>query len=525
MTKFRDEGLAVLSGALLASSFPKIGHWTVAWIALAPLLVALAGADGRRGLRLGFLTGAVSSLGILYWTSLVVTQYGGLRLPVGIAVMTALGLAVALFPALFGWIVGRWARSPLGPGAAVLLAPLAWVATELLRNRTFFEFPWCLLGYSQAGNPLFIQTARFGAVYAVSFLVALGGAGLALLVVEPARRRRRAGALAVLLLVSAAAVDGIRQLARAVPETGRVRVGLVQARILQDEKWDDLLAERNVAEHITLTRKAVDAGAAFVVWPESAVPYVYDDTPEIARRLRELARSEGVALLFGNDDRDDASGGGDRFFVGAKLLSPEGRLTYRYHKIHLVPFGEYVPLQPLFTLGGRYAAKLVQQVSDFSAGSEWSLAERRGTHRVGAFICYEDIFPELVRGFSRGGAELLVNITNDAWYGRTSAPYQHLDMAVFRAVENGKYLVRAANTGVTAVIDPRGRVLERTALFDRTVLVRDVPFVAGETFYVRHGDVFAWGCLAAAAALTAGTFVGARRAARLRPLRDRRALC
>ncbi len=505
--------MAALSGALLALSFPKLGHWVVAWIALAPLLVALAGGGGRRGLRLGYITGAVSAVGILYWTSLVVTQYGGLSLPAGVAVMGALCLAVALFPALFGWMVGRWAAA-FGPGA-VLLAPVAWVGTEILRNRTFFEFPWCLLGYSQAPNPLFIQSARLGGVYAVSFVVAAAGAGLAFLVVETAPRRRRVGLVGVVILLAAAGADGLRQMAISPAETGRVRVGLVQARILQDEKWDESLAGQNVDEHVALTRKAVSEGARFVVWPESAVPYVYDDAPFVARRLQELVRSDGIALLFGNDDRDDVSGGGDRYFVGAKMLDPDGALVYRYHKIHLVPFGEYVPMQPLFTFGGRYAAKLVRKVSDFTPGSDWSLATVAG-HPVGAFICYEDIFPELVRRFSGEGAELLVNITNDAWYGRTSAPYQHLDMAVFRAVENERYLVRAANTGITAVVDPRGRVLARTALFERTVLVQDVPFVSGETLYVRMGDLFAWACLAGAAGLTAATF-RARRDGRTQP--------
>jgi apolipoprotein N-acyltransferase len=209
-----------------------------------------------------------------------------------------------------------------------------------------------------------------------------------------------------------------------------------------------------------------------------------------------------VALLFGNDDREAGDGRGLRVFVGAKLLSPAGELAYRYHKIHLVPFGEYVPMQPLLTLGGRVAAKLVQQVADFTPGQSLSLAPVDG-HLAGAFICYEAIFPELVRGFSAGGADLLVNITNDAWYGRTSAPHQHLAMAAFRAVENGKYLVRAANTGITAVIDPRGRIVEQTPLFERTVLVRDVAWVPGRTFYVRHGDVFAWTCLGLTGAMAA----------------------
>jgi apolipoprotein N-acyltransferase len=187
------------------------------------------------------------------------------------------------------------------------------------------------------------------------------------------------------------------------------------------------------------------------------------------------------------------------------MVDPEGRLAYRYHKIRLVPFGEYVPLKPLLTLGGRYGAKLVRQVADFTPGREHTLAAVDG-HRLGAFICYEAIFPDLVRHFAAGGAELLVNVTNDGWYGRTSAPHQHLSMALFRAVENGRYLVRAANTGISAVVDTRGRVVARTELFEATALVRDVPLLGEATFYARHGDVFAWTCAALALGLTGAAF-------------------
>jgi apolipoprotein N-acyltransferase len=190
--------------------------------------------------------------------------------------------------------------------------------------------------------------------------------------------------------------------------------------------------------------------------------------------------------------------------VGAKLLDPSGEVVERYRKIRLVPFGEYVPLQPLFTVGGRYVAKLVREVSDFSPGTEATtgLVDR---HRIGGYICYEAIFPDLVRRFTVEGAELLVNVTNDAWYGTTSAPHQHLAMAAFRAIENRRYLVRAANTGVTAIVDPRGRILEPTRLFDTTVVVREVPFVAETTFYTRHGNVFVQACAALALALVAAT--------------------
>jgi apolipoprotein N-acyltransferase len=187
------------------------------------------------------------------------------------------------------------------------------------------------------------------------------------------------------------------------------------------------------------------------------------------------------------------------------MLTPEGEVVYRYHKMQLVPFGEYVPLQPLLTLGGRVVAKVVQQVADFTPGREATVAEADG-RRLGTFICYEAIFPHLVRRFTAQGAELLVNITNDAWYGRTSAPHQHLAMTVFRAVENQRYLVRAANTGIPAVVDPRGRVVASTALFDRTVLVREVGLLAGRTFYSRYGDVFAWSCLAATLGITLAGF-------------------
>ena len=267
-------------------------------------------------------------------------------------------------------------------------------------------------------------------------------------------------------------------------------------------------ASANVGRHLQLTEKAADAGARLVVWPESAVPFLFDEDPALAAPPAGRGAAAGDLPLLRQRRPRAPLPGERRIYVGAKLLDPSGELVARYHKIRLVPFGEYVPLQPLFTLGGRFAAKLVQEVSDFTPGTEAITGVVDG-HRVGGFICYEAIFPSLVRRFAAGGAELLVNVTNDAWYGTTSAPHQHLAMAAFRAIENRRYLVRAANTGITAVVDPRGRVLEPTRLFDTTVLVREVPFVAETTFYTRHGNVFAQACAAMALALVAATFAPA----------------
>jgi apolipoprotein N-acyltransferase len=498
----RAEALAIASGILLALSFPKFGHGLVAWFALVPLFVALAGARSTgHGFRLGYLTGAVSSLGIVYWTSLVVVQYGGLSMPMGIAVMVLLCLALALFPCLLGWVVAFWART-WGP-AALLAAPVAWVGMEILRAHTLFNFAWCLLGYSQHAHLPMIQVARFGAVYAVSFVVASASAAIAYAIVETRRGPRLRALAAGALLVAAVAADGFGRLQAPIPESGRLAVGLVQAAIAQDDKWDPDEAWTNFGHHVALTREAAARGARLVVWPESALPWLYDRNPAVAAQLQSLTRELGVHLLFGNDDRDDGEGRRGRIWVGAKMLTPGGDIALRYHKMRLVPFGEYVPVESVLTLGGRYSARVVDAVGAFTPGTEYAIGEAEG-RRLGVTICYEAIFPDLLREFTVRGADLLVNITNDAWYGRTSAPHQHFAMAVFRAVENGKYLVRAANTGITAVVDPRGRVLERTELFERRALVREVPIVPGLTFYARRGDVFAWGCLGAAAAISAG---------------------
>lgn len=493
------EALAALSGVLLTLSFPKFGHGAVAWVALLPLLVALPGTRGLRAFRLGYVTGAVSAVGLLYWTALVVRQYGGLSLPVSVMIMVLLCLAFALFPSLFAWLVAGWVES-FGKGA-LLAAPFAWVATEILRAHTLFRFSWCLLGYSQAETPELIQISAFTAVYGVSFVLAFASSALAYAWLESRPQRRAAALAAGLALAGLVWAHGRAVLAQPLPEGRALRIGLVQASIRQDEKWDAQRLLDNFQRHVELTRRAAAEGARLVVWPESSVAWEYDAAPQVAEVLGALARASGAYIVFGNDDREPQPSGRERVFVGAKMIDPQGRLVLRYHKVRLVPFGEYVPLQPLLTLGGRVAAKLVRQASDFTPGTEATLGAAYG-RRLGVSICYEAIFPDFVRRFAQGGAELLLNITNDAWYGTTSAPYQHFAMAVFRAVENGRYMARAANTGISAFVDPRGRVLARTALFERTVLVRDVPEAALDTFYARRGDVFAWGCLAVAAALT-----------------------
>jgi apolipoprotein N-acyltransferase len=484
--------LAGLSGVLLALSFPKFGHGAVGLLALAPLFIALSGTRPFQGFCLGFVTGVISSLGLVYWTALVVTQFGGMPLAVGVAVMVLLCLVLGLFPAAVGAAVARLGLT-VGP-AAVLFGPLFWVAIEMVRMHTFFRFPWCLLGYTQAERPELVQLAAIGGVHLVSLFVGMVSALFAFGAVAESARGRRIALSAAPLLVLAVWGFGAWRLSRPWAELGRFRVGLVQASIAQDLKWEPSLAWDHVGRHLHLSDEAASRGAKLVVWPESSLPFSFDGHAPAASLMRQAARARGVYLVFGNDDRRLATDGRELFHVGAKMLTPDGELALRYHKMHLVPFGEYVPMQSLLTLGGRFSARLVSAVSDFSPGEE-AVVGRVGEHPLGVSICYEDIFPSLSRQFVRNGAELLVNITNDGWYGRTSAPYQHLAMARLRAVETGRYLVRSANTGITAVIDPRGRVVAETSLFERTALVADVGWSREVTPYVAFGDVVGWACV------------------------------
>ncbi len=490
--------LAVLTGLLLFFSFPKFGAPAAGWLAAAPLLVAVHSTSGRDAFRLGLLAGFVANLGIYYWTAAVVSEFGGIGLAVSTPLMALMSLIIALFTAAFAWIVSRLSRA--WGAIALLLAPLVWVALEILRSHILLRFAWCLLGYSQSSNLPFLQVARLGGVYAVSFVLVAGSAALAYAVVEPSPRHRLRILACLIGLLGIVYWDGRQALSKTPPADGTVRVGVIQANIAQDVKWDPGLADRHLGKHMELTRDAVRRGARFVVWPESAVPGFYDDSPYLVDLLGELARTSSTYLLFGNDDHTVGPDGSERYYVGAKMLRPDGALGFRYHKINLVPFGEYVPLQPVLTLGGRFTARLTQAVSDFTPGEERSIGEVDG-HRFGALICYEAIYPDLVSEFVGAGAELLVNITNDAWYGWTSAPYQHFEMARVRAVETGKYLVRAANTGISAVVDPRGAVVARTKLFEPAVLVVDVPFVSATTLYARTGDLFAWSCFGVTAVL------------------------
>jgi apolipoprotein N-acyltransferase len=495
--------LASASGALLALSFPKFGHPAFAWIALAPLLVALTLGNTtlRRAFSLGLLTGIVYFTGTLYWITGVMAKYGDMASWVAVPINALLVLYQAAFVAVFALVLRRIVVKH--GFLALIAAPVVWVATELGRTHFLTGFPWVLLGYSQTSVLPIVQFASLFGVYGVSMLVASVSAAVAVYAAARmtgrAETRHHIPAVTVLAVIIVVAVWGGRRAAAAEwTHTGdAIRIGMIQGNIDQDEKAQAGRAAAIFQEYLRMTRQAIGEGAQFVIWPESSTPFRFEDDPLASAQIRTLARQARVPILFGSDQFvRGPSGAPTTFYNSAFLVRPDGTTGGVYRKMHLVPFGEYVPAKGLFF----FAAPLVQAVSDFSPGEEAALLPV-GDHLVSTAICYEVVYPDLVRRFVVGGSELLTTITNDAWFGPTSAPYQHFEQASMRAVEEGRYLVRSANTGISGIVDPYGRVLARTGIFEPAVLVGEARFLKTSTFYARHGDVLAYASVVATALL------------------------
>ena len=431
--------------------------------------------------------------GTIYWVTEVMSVYGHLEFFVAVLVNAALIAYLALFPAIFAVVVRRLVAR-LGPGA-LLVSPLVWVTTELGRTYIITGFPWVLLGYSQVTVLPVAQLASVFGVYGLSALVAGVSAAAALAALGTDRKRFVPLATSVIAVVLVAVWGGLRLNASSLTASGEtLRVGILQGNVDQAEKWDPARATGIFGDYLQKTQTAISQGAQLVVWPEASTPYTFEDDVQATEQLRSIVQRSGVPLLLGSNQVE--RGPATRYYNSAFLLSADGRTAGVYRKMHLVPFGEYVPLKKILF----FAAPLTEEVADFSPGETGALLPLNG-HPLNVAICYEIVYPALVRAFAVHGSELLVTITNDAWFGRTSAPYQHFEQASMRAIENGRYLVRAANTGISGVVDPYGRVLAASGIFEPAVMMEQVRFVRARTIYTSIGDVFAYASVIATLAL------------------------
>ncbi|MBC8418478.1 MAG: apolipoprotein N-acyltransferase [Proteobacteria bacterium] len=480
--------LAILSGVLLTFAFPP-GHVSfVAWFALVPLLISTETASPLRALRLGLISGLAHYLTLIYWIIVVLERYGNLHILVALFSLLLLSLYLSFYLALFSCLTS----CIKGSRFSLVLMACFWVALEYLKSNLLTGFPWCLLGYTQYKQLYLIQTADLFGVYGISFLIVFAN-GLIFRILARDRRQTYTSLkweLPVLVLLLAGAliyghyhVSGSRTDKKAGQS---VNTAIVQANIDQSVKWDPAYQEETIRTYQRLTRSARSFKPQLIVWPETSLPFFFQDSLRFSPEMFSLAEESGAILIFGSPAYKRIQGA-IRYYNRAYMIAPDAQQVKYYDKMHLVPFGEYVPLKKYLP----FINRLVTAAGDFATGEKLTPLNT-GDLSLGTLICFEAIFPELARTLAREGANIFVNITNDAWFGMTSAPYQHLSMAVFRAVENRRPMVRAANTGFSAFIEPTGAIRSQSHLLTEQVLEGSVtPGTSPLTFYSRYGDLFA----------------------------------
>jgi apolipoprotein N-acyltransferase len=485
-------------GVLLSLAYPRPEWPWLAWISLVPLFFFSMGVRPKQAFLDGFLFGFAFFTLLLRWLDYTFQTYSAIPWPLTFVVVLLLSAYLACFIGGVAWAGSRLYRS-FGSGLALVMLPFLWVTAELGRTYLLSGFPWGLLGYSQYRQLAIIQIAAWTGVYGLSWLCALVNAAITALL-RHGIRGFLLGGLPASLIVLAVIILGARQLNE--PPARALTVALVQASIDQATKWEPSVQSRTLALYAGLTQDAVKQKPAIVIWPETALPLVLRREPEVVDLLRSLSRENGAPLVVGSIDAvgKDRS---VRLYNSTFIVTQQG-IVDKYDKIHLVPFGEYVPLKWALGFVTRWAAF----ISELDSGTR-PVVFQFADAPFGTVICYEGIFPGLFRQFVANGATWMVNVTNDAWFGSTNGPLQHLAMLPFRAVENRVGIARSANTGISTLIEPNGRIGPSLALFERGVLLGRVSLRGETTWYTRFGDLFAYG--SAGLSLIVGVFSLRRR--------------
>jgi len=500
--KKSDILLSLFSGILLILSFPNFDVEVLAWVALVPLFYSMEGKGYRHSFILGFLTGVISFLGILYWIIVAVHTYGNVPLIPSGLILLLLVVYLSLFIGGFACLT-RFIQIRSGL-QTILFTPVLWVALEYLRSFLLTGFPWANLGYSQYLNLPFIQIADITGPYGPSFVILLVNATLFGVLHQRSKRTfpLKEVIITVVILLGFLTYGYLKMGAvnRQMIQNPPLKIGLVQGNIDQSVKWDESFQKDTLKIYEKLSFKVAEEKPELIIWPETATPFFFQDAREYQPLILDIPKKTNAFLLFGTPSYKIQKGK-VRHYNSAYLVSPSGELAGTYDKIHLVPFGEYVPLQDLLFFIG----SLGEGIGDFKSGKEifnFALPQCN----FGVLICFEIIFPDLCRRFVKRGANFLVTITNDAWFGKTSAPYQHFSMAAFRAVENRVFVARAANTGITGFIDPTGKILKEGRIFTEEAMDGTIRLSNQKTFYTLFGDIFAWACAAFSLLLLVNAF-------------------
>lgn len=483
--------LSVLSGVLLTVGFPALQFHQVSWIALIPLFFALRGKSGKEALFLGYVCGLVHNFTVFFWIRHVIYHYGGLPLPVAISILLVLCIYLAVYPACFAFFARWWKARPL---LWTVGLPCVWVVLEFVRAYAVTGFPWSNLGYTQTPLSTLIQFADIAGVYGISWLVVLGNTVLMTCIDgERTVMKRIAGFGVLAVCILAALIYGtgrVKEVMGLQEKAVPLQVAVIQGNIDQSQKWNPAFQQETLRRYRELSMKASldEPTPELLVWPETSAPFFYGTDEKLTTQLNGIFLEIGTPLLFGSPAVTRVNGV-LKFQNRAYLVDGSASVLGKYAKQHLVPFGEYVPLQKLLF----FVNRLVESAGDFVPGGESSTIPIQG-QSLGVLICYEGIFPELARASVRSGATAFVNITNDAWYGPTSAPYQHMEIARWRAIEFRRPLIRAANTGISTLVDATGTLCGTIPLSKEGYLACAVHPLKVQTFYAEWGNWFAWLC-------------------------------
>ncbi|MDH3972892.1 MAG: apolipoprotein N-acyltransferase [Deltaproteobacteria bacterium] len=492
--------LSLLSALFYVLASPFFDLEPLGWLAIAPLIGAVTLS---RSLKEAFLAGLAAGVaaysGLCYWLINTMVNFGGLGYLASFFFFLFLNLYLALYWAFFTLLLKKISQRGL---SLILGAPSLWVALEYLRTYLFTGHPWGLIAYTQYKNIYAIQLADCLGVYGISFILVLFSSLFFQIVAKFIREKAlpfRELAMLLLLIGLTFSYGIIKVNYYKAPEK-TFQAGLIQGNIDQALKWDKKYTAKTIAIYEELSQKALrESGDLHVIiWPETAVPFYFQQPGILRNRVMRMSGTLDSPIIFGSPAYSFKEDQKINYLNSAFLISPDKEkrkieVIDRYDKIHLVPFGEYVPLKKLLF----FVEKITQGIGDFTPGKGVMTldVEVNNSDKVklsfGPLICYEAIFPDLVRRFVKEGANVLVNITNDGWYGKTSAPYQHLSAITFRSVENGVYMLRSANTGVTAIVDPLGRIVKETKIYEESFITGKISPSRKKTFYTRYGDLFA----------------------------------
>ena len=479
-----DVFLASFSGILTALSFPKWNLSFLAWISLIPLFFSLVKKSPKQSFLLGLIAGSSFYAVLLYWIPSVPAHYGNLSYGFSLVIYIIFFLFLGLFWALFSYCASKISQN--FPRSIVFLIPFLWISFEYILTYFLTGFPWGLLGYSQHKNLWFIQMAALAGVYGLSFVLV----AFQYLFVFSMTHRKKLPFLFAVVVVLLIHLGGCMSIKEILPSKNNFKASVIQGNVSSDIYWDSISTADVWSlffRHLELSQKAYEKDAKLIIWPEFSVPLcfscpygIYQDFKD---RLFQFVQDTGCTLLLGTNETVKTQEE-TVYHNTALCLHPD--LTYsQYYKMHLVPFGEYTPYERIFS----FIKKMTHAIGEITPGKKHIFHEFDGM-KFGSPICYEIIFPNLVRKFVKRGAVFLATVTNDGWYGKSSAPYQHFSIAVFRAVENRRYVLRAATTGISGIIDPYGRILAQTEMMTQDVQNAIITPVRRHTFYTKHGDFF-----------------------------------